>query len=170
LPTSAVPNSTDCEAPSAQGLDRGRLRDRVGPELRIVRNLLIARVSSALAEFGLRPGGYTMMALIAANPGCSQSDLSREIAMDKSAVVGILDDLIGKELVRRTRSQVDRRRHDLELTEKGEQMFAAMQPASDLIEQPIVEALSPDERAQFLALLQRMRIGMEASPLKADIE
>jgi DNA-binding MarR family transcriptional regulator len=168
LSTVTGPHSADTAA--SGGLDRGKLRGRLGPELRMVRNLLLARVSAAYAPFKLRPGGYTMMALIAANPGCSQSDLSREIAMDKSAVVAILDDLFAKNLVRRTRSPSDRRRHNLELTEEGETLLQAMQPASELIEQPIADALSPKERTQLVSLLERIRLAMEACPLKPGDE
>ncbi len=66
-------SATPADAPVAESgaLDRGLLAGGVGPRVRLVRNLLAARVMAALAPFGLRSGAFSAVALIAANPGCS---------------------------------------------------------------------------------------------------
>ena len=46
--------------------------------------------TEALDPFDLRTGGFSTLALIAANPGCSQTELARAVGMDKSAVVAII--------------------------------------------------------------------------------
>jgi DNA-binding MarR family transcriptional regulator len=149
----------------AVGFSRGSLDNCVGPAVRVVRNLLVARSGSAHAEFGLKPGAFSMLALITANPGCSQIDLAREADMDKSAVVLVLDDLQARGLIRRERSGADRRRHQLLITAEGQRQFEAMEPATALIEAPLREEFSGAEMTQLLDLLERARRALQSQPL-----
>jgi len=147
------------------GLERGALAGNIGPYARILHNLLTARVTATFGAFGLSPPAFSMIALIAANEGCSQNALARENAMDKSAVVTILDELEGKGLVRRVRSQTDRRRHALSLTAEGQALLVRLRQAAETVERPIREALTPEEAAQLVALLRRARAALEAQPV-----
>ena len=136
-------------------LARGLLAMSVGPRVRPLRNLLTARVMSAIAPFGFRSGTLTTMTLIAANPGSSQAVLAREIGIDKSGLVAILDDLETKGLAARGRSTEDRRRNALTLTAKGEETMQTLNRIGRDIEQPIRDALSPAEFTQFISLARR---------------
>ena len=62
----------------------------VGPHIRLLRNLLTSRSLAGLAPFGLPPGSLSLLTLIHANPGCSQSDLAQATGLNKSAIVAIL--------------------------------------------------------------------------------
>jgi DNA-binding MarR family transcriptional regulator len=133
----------------------GPLDGFVGPKLRLLWNLLNARMAEALEPFGLRAGAFSTMALISANPGCSQAQLGRELGMDKSAVATILDELEARGLAMRERLPQDRRRHALSLTPAGEALMRRMQTEVAKPGRPIREALSADEMAQLMALLGR---------------
>src|SRR5262245_18717975 len=100
-------------------LDQGVLTGFVGPKLRILWNLLSARMEAALEPFGLRSGAFSTMAIIAANPGCSQNQLAKGLGMDKSAVVALVDEMERCSLIKRVRAVEDRRRHTLSLTSEG---------------------------------------------------
>src|SRR4051794_19639336 len=92
------------EGPSeAEALNPGLLADFLGPKVRILWNLLDARMVEAPSPFGLRTGTFSALALISANPGCSQNQLAGGLGMDKSAVVAIIDELESRDLVRRVR-------------------------------------------------------------------
>jgi DNA-binding MarR family transcriptional regulator len=136
-------------------LERGLLTDRVGPRIRLLRNVLMSRITTALAPFGLSPGAFTTMALIAANEGCSQMQISREIGMEKSAVAAVVDELVKRRLVVRDRSAHDRRRNLLSLTPHGERTMHAMHDAAAAEEQAMQSAFTPAEFTQFLRLLDR---------------
>lgn len=140
---------------ATEGLKRGLLSDRVGPRVRLLRNLLTARVTAALAPFGLRSGAFTTLALISANEGCSQMELSREMGMEKSAVAAIVDELVKRRLVIRDRSDQDRRRNLLSLTAKGVRTMHAMHEAAAAQEDALENAFTPAEFAQFLGGLDR---------------
>jgi DNA-binding MarR family transcriptional regulator len=60
------------------------------------------------------------MALIAANPGFSQNELSQDVGLDKSVTVTIVDELEKRGWAKRERSKSDRRRHALFVTSTGE--------------------------------------------------
>jgi len=143
------------------GLELGMLSGHIGPTVRVVRNLLANRVVEAFTPFGLSPAAFSMVVLIRANQGCSQSDLAREVALDKSAVVPILDDLETRGFILRQRSPVDRRRHELSLTEAGIALHDEVRRVARTVEQPIRDALSADEVAQLLTLLRRVRNVLE---------
>src|SRR5262245_26692574 len=133
----------------------GLLTDFVGPRVRVLWNLLSARMAEALAPFRLRPGAFSALALISANPGCSQKQLARRLGMDKSAVVAILHELSRQGLATRVRHARDRRFHALKITAKGEALLQRMLVPISRPGRPIRDALSPQELEQLLSLLER---------------
>jgi DNA-binding MarR family transcriptional regulator len=143
------------EQPPESGLDWGLFGDRIGPAVRLLRNELTVRIANAQDGFGLHSGALSAMVLIDANPGCSQSDLARELALDKSVLVAIVDDLETRGLAKRTRSTTDRRRNSLALTGEGAQTMAAMFACARAVEAPIEAGLSEAERALLVQLLKR---------------
>ena len=104
----------------------GQLANTVGPRVRLLRNALAARSIAALEGFGLPTGSLTVLSLIAANPGSSQTALARAAGLNKSALVGIVDELEARGLAARDRSASDRRRNHLSVTQEGERIMKAM--------------------------------------------
>lgn len=138
-----------------EGMDLGLLGESIGPAVRHLRNLLTSRIVAAFEPYGLRSGSHSTMALIAANPGCSQSEIARNIGTDKSIVVAIVDDLEKNGLAERQRSTEDRRRNVLTLTEKGRALLMELDGVGRAVEQPIREVLSPAEVTQLIHLTRR---------------
>jgi DNA-binding MarR family transcriptional regulator len=143
------------DAGQAEALRPGLLGGFLGPQLRLLWNLMSARMVAQLAPFGLRSGAYSTMALISANPGCSQNQLARALGLDKSALVALLDELEARGLATRVRPAHDRRRHALTLTRQGEALLREMQQPVAEAGRPIRESLSPQETRQLLSLLER---------------
>jgi DNA-binding MarR family transcriptional regulator len=150
------------ELPSGP-LDLGLTAGFIGPKVRVLWNLLSAQMVAALAPFGLRSGAYSTLAVISANPGCSQTELARALGLDKSALVPIIDELESRGLAVRVRSAHDRRRHALKLTPDGEALMRRMTEPVAGVGRPIREALSPAEYRQLLALLDRAYAAMAAA-------
>ena len=137
------------------GMDWGVLSKAVGPRVRLLRNALISRSMAAMAQFGMPTGSMSVMALIAANPGCSQNDLARETGLNKSAVVGLLDALEQRGLAHREPAPDDRRRNVLRLREEGVKLMDDMQAVANGQENPIREELTARELATLISLLER---------------
>ena len=146
---------TEAERPAKPSYEWGQLAGSVGPRMRLLHNVLAARSIAALEPFGLPTGSHTVLSLIAANPGSTQSALAEAAGLNKSALVGIVDELEKRGLAARDRSPSDRRRNHLTVTAKGKAelktMFARVAPG----EAQIREVLGPRDHALLLELLDR---------------
>lgn len=142
--------------PGAQHVSLGRLGDFVGFRLRRVQNQLSRNFALVTANEGLRSGLFSSLAIVEANPGISQSELSREVGLDKSVTVTIVDEMEKFGWAERRRSQQDRRRHALYITPAGaaklDRLFALM----DETESAVLHQLSPGEMQLLSELLDRM--------------
>lgn len=141
---------------SGDEVSLGRLGDFVGFRLRRVQNQLSRNFAAMTAQQGLRSGLFSSLAIISANPGISQVDLSREVAMDKSVAVSIVDELEASGWALRKRSESDRRRHALFITPAGQahldELFALVERA----ENAVLHQLTPGEMHLLSELLDRM--------------
>ena len=146
---------TEAERPAKPSYEWGQLAGSIGPRMRLLHNVLAARSISALEPFGLPTGSHTVLSLIAANPGSTQTALAEAAGLNKSALVGIVDELEKRGLAARDRSPSDRRRNHLTVTAKGKAelktMFARVAPG----EAQIREVLGPRDHALLLELLDR---------------
>jgi DNA-binding MarR family transcriptional regulator len=143
------------------GHEWGQLANTVGPRVRLLRNALAARSIAALEEFGLPTGSLTVLSLIAANPGSSQTVLARAAGLNKSALVGIVDELEKRGLAARDRSVSDRRRNQLSVTPAGEAAMKAMFDRVRKGEEAVRDALGMAEHRKFLELLDRANAALE---------
>ncbi|PSJ40928.1 MarR family winged helix-turn-helix transcriptional regulator [Allosphingosinicella deserti] len=151
-----VKNPSRAVAPRPGALNLGRLGEFVGFRLRRVQNQLSKDFASATADRGLRAGLFSSLSLIAANPGLSQNELSREIGLDKSVTVAIVDELERSGWAVRERSETDRRRHALHATAAGEAYLEELFGILEQTENAVLHQLSPAELLLLSELLDRM--------------
>ncbi len=107
-------------------------------------------------RFDLRPVEYTLLALIAANPGSSSSALAQALAVTAPNITMWIDRLAERGWVRRRQSSTDRRRQDLHLSAAGARVAAE---ATDRLiegERAAFDGLSGAERAMLLELLHKL--------------
>ena len=134
----------------------GRLGDFVGFRLRRVQNQLSRKFATATAGLGLRQGLFSSLAIVSANPGISQSELSREVGLDKSVTVTMVDELEKYGWAERRRSSEDRRRHALYVTPAGEAKLDSLFALMDETEAAVLHQLTSGELAMLSELLDRM--------------
>lgn len=148
------------QAHSSLPLKPGVLIKRVGYRTRLMQSVLTDRVVAGFRPYELKPGSYTTMALMSANPGCSQTELARAGGLDKSAIVAILDSLEARNLAIRGRSREDRRRNALFLTPQGEELIAQMANVAYESEQPLQDEFTAEELTSLLNLLDRAYLAL----------
>lgn len=136
-------------------LKPGLMAQRLSFRLRGLLTLLGNRVVAAHSPFGLRSGSFTTMALVAANPGCSQIEVAREGGLDRTLLVAVVDELERKGYAIRARSSVDRRRSSLYITPEGEKVMNEMFAAAMETEKSIRNAFTAEELSQFFEYLER---------------
>ncbi len=137
-------------------LNLGRLGDYVGFRMRRVQNQLSADFAAATAHYGIRAGLFSSLALIEANPGISQQELSGTVGLDKSITVQIVDELEKRGWAQRERSKVDRRRHSLTVLPGGKKTLDELFAIMVKVEADVLAQLSPEERPIFDGALDRM--------------
>jgi DNA-binding MarR family transcriptional regulator len=150
-----APEQTTASA-AADHLELGRLGDFIGFRLRRIQNQLSSAFAAQSPANELRPGEFSSLSLIAANPGLSQAQLAREVGLDKSAAVTVVDDLERLAMAERRRSPTDRRRHALYITAKGEATLEKMFARLGEVERGVLNALGPHDTQVLSAILDRV--------------
>jgi DNA-binding MarR family transcriptional regulator len=148
--------SAQAAQPTTEPGELGALQDLLGFRLRRIQNHLARAFTDQVVSRGIRPGTFSALALIAANPGISQTDLARDLGSDKASVVSIIDELEGGGWAVRARSTVDRRRHSLSVTPAGVQMLEELAAIARQAEAPMRGVLSAAEFKTLSTLLDRI--------------
>jgi DNA-binding MarR family transcriptional regulator len=136
--------------------------DSVGFMLSTLGHAVSRRFVHALQPLELHPREFTVLRAVKANDGQSQQALAHRLHIPPSRMVAIVDELESRGLVERRPDPADRRVRALYVTERGQTLLA---DAFDLVvehEKAIGEALTTEERAQLLELLNRIaeRLGL----------
>lgn len=103
----------------------------------------------------LRPRHIIALRLLHERGPLPQHGLGEALYLDRSNVVGLLNELEERGLVTRRRDPADRRRHIVELSAGGAHELAATDAQVGLIEDDLLKSLSPQERTTLHALLLR---------------
>src|ERR1700688_1944160 len=93
--------------------------------------------------------------------GCPQQELAEALCMDANNVVLLLNELEELGYVTRRRDPGDRRRHLVELTASGRSRVHSAEKAQEEIEDELLQALDPQERATLWSLLTRALYSVE---------
>lgn len=104
----------------------------------------------------VRPGMFSLLVLVEANPGIAQVDLSRELDQDKATIVGLIDGLQKRRWLVRRKSRVDQRRHGIFLTAAGQRGLDTLRRDMLEHEQRFTRLFSPEEMTLLVTLLRRI--------------
>ena len=121
--------------------DLGVLKGHLGYFLRRAQVWVFQDFIRTLAEIDLRPAQYSVLAVIGANPGLSQADVSELLGIERARLVRLLDRLEKRSLVRRLASPHDRRSHALKLTTAGRTMLKRAKALAAMHEDRLLERL-----------------------------
>ena len=113
------------------------------------------RAESALGRHGLRPRHLVALTLLRDQGGMPQPGLATALEMDRTNLVGLLNDLERDGLVARRRSTEDRRRHIVEITAAGAERLARAEEALGAVEDDVLGGLSAAQRRTLYDLLRR---------------
>ena len=102
-------------------IDLGGLNSHLGYFIRRAQVWVFQDFIRALKTLDVSPAQYSVLLIIAANPGLSQSELARTLAIQRARLVRMLHRLDKRGLTRRLQSSSDGRTHALRLTPKGQE-------------------------------------------------
>lgn len=154
-------DATTVRSESAAGMEieLGILPHLLGYHLRRAQVAMFQSFAAAMEPFGISPGQLGVLVIISENPGLNQTRLAAALGIDRSTMVGVLDGLEKRGLVRRAPSPTDRRSHALGLTEAGGRLLAELRPSLEAHERHIARDLTAAERETLIRLLSRVRGG-----------
>ena len=117
--------------------------------------LIRMRAESALAPLGLRPRHLVALTVLRDHGSSTQQALAAALRVDRTNLVGLLNELETEGLIARRRSTEDRRRHIVELTDGGGRRLAEAESALTAAEDDVLSALDADQRETLYQLLQQ---------------
>jgi len=112
-----------------------------------------ALIDEALAELDLTGRQFLVLTFAGGEEPLSQLDLSRRLGIDPTIVVGLIDGLEARRLVKRVRDQLDRRRYLLEVTPAGRRLHARAAAAVASEEREFLAPLAAADRRQLRRFL-----------------
>src|ERR1700761_7716500 len=101
--------------------------------------LIRMRSEVELEPLGLRPRHLIALTMLRENGGVAgQQELAAALSVDRTNLVGLLNELEAEDLILRRRAAEDRRRHIVELTDQGGERLAAAEAAIGSAEDEIL--------------------------------
>ncbi|MFE3449167.1 MarR family winged helix-turn-helix transcriptional regulator [Nonomuraea sp. NPDC059194] len=130
----------------------------------LVKHVRLAK-EAALAEVGIQDFEFETLHRLAARDSrrATPSELANELMLSPAGMTGRIDTLEKAGLVRRIRSEEDRRRVDVALTGKGHERWKAAMDVRATAEASMVAALEPGEQETLDGLLKRMLVTVETA-------
>ncbi len=157
-PTSALPpiaaDGAREETASSPRLDFDALNGHVRYFLRRLQVHIFQDFIRGLAAFDVRPAQYSVMVLIAANPGQPQAAIARALNIERAALARMLHELQRRGWVQRLRSTRDGRSHALFMTRDGQKALARIKMLALAHERRMEQFIGPKRRRELLNMLK----------------
>jgi DNA-binding MarR family transcriptional regulator len=136
--------------------DAGGRTERIGQLLFVATQAAQALATEQLQPLGLSARGWGVLSTLAESGPLTQIELATALAIDRTAMVYLLDELEDSGLAERVRNPDDRRSFLIHLTGEGQrtqrQAAKALAGATDTLLRP----LDPEERDLLRTLLTRI--------------
>lgn len=138
-------------------LDTASTAGIIGYRLRRAQLSVFQKFLATFDTLKLRPADYSVLVLIADNPGRKQTEIAEVLGIKRANFVTLVHGLEDRGLVERIPSTADKRANALHLTGEGEAFLAHARRVHEAMEQELVDRLGGESgRANLLALLDRL--------------
>lgn len=129
----------------------------IGYRLRRAQLSVFQKFLSVFDELKLRPADYSVLVLIADNPGRKQTEIAEVLGVKRANFVTLVHGLEERGLVERIPSHADKRANALHLTAAGEAFLAHARAVHETMEQELIARLGGEKaRKTLLDLLDRL--------------
>jgi len=115
-----------------------------------------ARFAERLAPLRLSPPHAGILRALARSAGLSQQELASLLKIHSSRLVGLLDELETRGIVKRREKADDRRTYALHLTDEGQAILGDIGRIAKDHQDSLLASLGKEEREQLADLLQRI--------------
>jgi DNA-binding MarR family transcriptional regulator len=128
----------------------------IGPLIGRVRTLLLSSLDGELQPFGITGMQFAILKNLGDGGAQTSADLCRLMHYDAGSMTRLLDRLEEKKLLRRERSENDRRVVSLRLTHAGKTALPRLRDSATRVVQGMMSGFSAPEVNNLRSLLDRM--------------
>jgi len=138
-------------------LDVEQLDDFIGYNIKRIYLTVQADMRRVLDPHSLSPSAFATLSLVMRNPGITQSEVARQLGIERSGLVALVDKLENRDFVNRKPVPGDRRVQALHPTQSGRAAYQIVLRDVQAHELRMFGSLSDDERAAMLSMLAKLR-------------
>jgi DNA-binding MarR family transcriptional regulator len=135
-------------------IELGVLNERLGYFVRRLQVWVFQDFIRRLSSIDISPAQFSVLVVISANRGLSQSELAATLGIERARLVRLLHRLESRGLTQRLPSSADGRRHALLLTHEGQKVLARAKALAAQHEGALKQRLGP---ARYQLLLTALR-------------
>jgi DNA-binding MarR family transcriptional regulator len=135
-------------------IDLGGLNGHLGYFIRRAQVWVFHDFIRSLKALDVSPAQYSVLLVIAANPGLSQAELARTLAIERARLVRMLHSLDKRGLTKRLQSSNDGRTHALRLTPKGRETLRRAQALAAQHEARLIEKIGVEPYETMKSILR----------------
>jgi DNA-binding MarR family transcriptional regulator len=134
----------------------GKLPGYIGYQVRQAQTAVFRDISRTIKSIGATPGEFSLLALLAVNPGINSMTLARIYQLDKATLSLAVKSLVARGFISSTRNTNDRRYYSLSLTPAGRAKLRRLTRLVEKQERVMDGVLKKGERALLLDMLERI--------------
>jgi DNA-binding MarR family transcriptional regulator len=144
------------QAPAPPGWRRQPVNSRPGFLIRRLNQIHTALFNNACGSAGITPIMYSVLSALAQTGPADQSSLARNIAVNKTNMVNLMERMRKRGLIRRSLSPDDRRVRLVVLTDAGRSLLDQIDGLAWQAHIRTLEDLSPADRDTLMALMAQI--------------
>lgn len=139
-------------------VDTSYLESLVGYNTRRATLVIVDAFLRNMAVYGLKPVDFSVLSLIAHNPGITSRQLCTTLNIQPPNLVGMISQLQRRELITRRPHPHDGRAMGLHLTPEGRKMVKQAEVTASELEEAATARLSLAERKTLMQLLRKIYV------------
>ena len=143
-------------SPEDKGVDTGILESLLGYHARRASLAVVGRFMEHMAPHGLRPVDFSVLTLIAQNPGITSRQICAALDILPPNLVGMIKALDKRGLIERHPHPTDRRAQGLHLSPAGKKLQKSAQTTATALESDVASRLSAKELDTLKGLLRKV--------------
>lgn len=135
----------------------------VGTKALILSKLYYGVLSKSLEDLDIERY-FSILYFLDQNNGCSQQCICNNLAIDKTAMVKVIDYLIKADYIKREVNPEDRREHFIVLTKKGQKRTEEIVNSFNAIDNEMFSGVSKKEVDTFNKILDKVSANLKNMP------
>jgi DNA-binding MarR family transcriptional regulator len=143
--------------PSPTALDQD-----LGFTLGVIFRAYVKTADALMRDIPGGPRGYQVLVAAARQQADGQGALAQRLGVDRTVMTYLIDDLEKAGLVERRADPSDRRSRHIVATPRGTQLCCETERRLQDVEEQVLGALEPEERASFRDMLRRLAVRANA--------